>query len=224
MTSPPKKLKNWEELINDGQNYGDEGKDFTPFEKAIFESIKDQKILKIQDSFLFVKTGHDAENPDHPVQLAKMLATFEPLNIITSLIITHNRFNAEALKILVDSPILSDIDYLHLGSNKLGDEGAKIVASAPLFAKVHFLNLECNGIGPEGAKALATSKTLTEVTSLSMVDNRVGDEGALAIAQSDNLKNLTYLHLGGNRVKSEEAKQALRESPKLTQIKTLKVF
>ena len=76
MASPPKKLKNWEELINDGQNYGDEGKDFTPFEKAVFESIKDQKILKIQDSFLFVKTGHDAENPDHPVQLAKMLATF----------------------------------------------------------------------------------------------------------------------------------------------------
>jgi len=224
MTSPPKKLKNWEELINDGQNYGDEGKDFTPFEKAVFESIKDQKILKIQDSFLFVKTGHDAENPDHPVQLAKMLATFEPLNVITSLIITHNRFNAEALKILVDSPVLNNIDYLHLGSNDLGDEGAKIIAAAPLFAKVHTLNLECNGIGPEGAKALATSKTLTEVTSLSMVDNRVGDEGALAIAQSDNLKNLTYLHLGGNRVKSEETKRALRESPKLTQIKTLKVF
>jgi hypothetical protein len=224
MTSPQKKLKNWEELINDGQNYGDEGKGFSPFEKAVFESIKDKKILKLQDSFVFVKTGHDAESPDHPVQLATMLAAFEPLKIITSLIITHNRFNAEALKILVDSPILSDIDYLHLGSNELGDEGAKIVAEAPLFAKVHTLNLECNGIGPEGAKALATSKFLTEVTSLSLVDNRVGDEGAFAIAQSDNLKNLTYLHLGGNRVKSEEAKQALRESPKLTQIKTLKVF
>ena len=224
MASPPKKLTNWEELINDGQNYGDEGKDFSPFEKAIFESIKDQKVLKIQDSFLFVKTGHNAESPEHPVQLATMLAAFEPLKIITSLIITHNRFNAEALKILVESPMLSDIDYLHLGSNELGDEGAKIVAEAPLFAKVHTLNLECNGIGPEGAKALATSKTLTEVTSLSMVDNRVGDEGAFAIAQSENLKNLTYLHLGGNRVKSEEAKQALRESATLTQMKTLKVF
>ncbi len=224
MASPPKKLKNWEELINDGENYGDEGKDFSSFEKAVFESIKDQKVLKIQDSFLFVKTGHNAEDPDHPVVLAKMLAAFEPLNVITSIIITHNRFNAEALKILVASPIISNIDYLHLGSNNLGDEGAKIVAESPLFAKVHTLNLECNGIGAEGAKALANSKTLTEVTSLSMVDNRVGDEGALAIAQSDNLKNLTYLHLGGNRVKSEEAKQALRESPKLTQLKTLKVF
>jgi len=224
MTSPPKKLKNWEELINDGQNYGDVGKDFSPFEKAVFESIKDKKILKIQDSFVFVKTGHNAEDPDHPVHLAKMLAAFEPLKVITSLIITHNRFNAEALQILIDSPMLSDIDYLHLGSNQLGDEGAKIVAEAPLFAKVHTLNLECNGIGPEGAKALATSKTLTEVTSLSLVDNRVGDEGAFAIAQSENLKNLTYLHLGGNRVKSEEAKQALRESATLTQIKTLKVF
>ena len=224
MASPPKKLKNWEELINDGQNYGDEGNDFSPFEKAVFESIKDKKVLKIQDSFLFVKTGHNAEDPGHPVYLATMLAAFEPLKVITSLIITHNRFNAEALKILVDSPMLSNIDYLHLGSNVLGDEGAKIVAESPLFAKVHTLNLECNSIGPEGAKALATSKTLTEVTSLSMVDNQVGDEGALAIAQSENLKNLTYLHLGGNRVKSEEAKQALRESTTLTQIKTLKVF
>ncbi len=111
MASPSKKLKNWEELINDGQNYGDEGKDFSPFEKALFESVKDKKVLKIQDSFVFLKTGHNAEDPDHPVQLAHMLAVFEPLKIITSLIITHNRFNAEALKILVDSPILSDIDY-----------------------------------------------------------------------------------------------------------------
>jgi len=224
MSSPPKKKQNWEELINDGDNYGGEGQQFSPFEKAVFESIKDKKILKIQDSFVFMKTGHNADTPDHPVELARMLATFEPLKVITSIIITHNRFNAEALKILVDSPLLSNIDYLHLGSNELGDEGAKIVAGAPLFAKVHTLNLECNGIGPEGAKALANSSTLTEVTSLSMVDNKVGDEGALAIAQSDNLKNLTYLHLGGNRVKSEDAKQALRESPKLTQLKTLKVF
>ncbi|NIQ01888.1 MAG: hypothetical protein GWM98_17035, partial [Nitrospinaceae bacterium] len=89
---------------------------------------------------------------------------------------------------------------------------------------VHTLNLECNQIGPAGAKALATSKILTQVTSLSLVDNRVGDEGALAIAQSENLKNLTYLHLGGNRVKTEEAKQALRESPYLTQLEKLKVF
>ncbi len=224
MASPSKKIINWEALINDGENYGDEGKDFSPFEKAIFECVKEKKVLKIQDSFVFVKTGHNAESPDHPVVLAKMLAAFEPLSVITSIILTHNRFNAEALKILVESPILNNIDYLHLGSNALGDEGAKIVAETPLFAKVQTLNLECNGIGPEGAKALATSKTLTEVTSLSLVDNRVGDEGALAIAQSDNLRNLTYLHLGGNRVKSEEAKQALRESPTLTRLEKLKVF
>ena len=224
MASPPKKIKNWEELINDGENYGDEGKNFTPFQKAVFESIKDKKILKIQDSFVFMKTGHNAENPEHPVELARMLAGFEPLKAVTTLIITHNRLNAEALKILVESPMLNNIDYLHLGSNELGDEGAKIVAEAPLFAKVQTLNLECNGIGPEGAKALAQSKTLTEVTSLSMVDNRVGDEGAMAIAQSDNLKNLTYLHLGGNRVRSEEAKQAVRESPKLRRLEKLKVF
>jgi hypothetical protein len=65
---------------------------------------------------------------------------------------------------------------------------------------------------------------LTKVESLSLVDNRVGDEGALAIANSDNLGNLIYLHLGGNRVKSEEAKAALKNSPKLSRLEKLKVF
>lgn len=224
MTIRPKKFKNWEELINDGENYGDVKEQLAPMEKAVFEAIKDKKVLKVQDCFVFSKTGHNAEGENHPVELARLIAGFEYLKDVTSIIITHNRLNAEALRIIVGSSILNNIDYLHLGSNNLGDEGAKIIAESPLFAKVQFLNLECNGIGPAGAKALATSTVLTQVTSLSMVDNRVGDEGALAIAQSDNLCNLTYLHIGGNRVKSEEVKQALRESPKLTQLKTLKVF
>ena len=217
-------IKNWEELINDVENYGDPGASLAPMEKAVFESIKDKKVLKVQDSYVFSRTGHNAESENHPVELAELLAHFEHLKEVTSLIITHNRLTPEALRILVNSPILNNIDYLHLGSNALGDAGAKIVAESPLFAKVHTLNLECNGIGPAGAKALATSTVLTQVSTLSMVDNRVGDEGALAIAQSDNLSNLTYLHLGGNRVKSEDVKRALRESPKLTQLKTLKVF
>lgn len=224
MTARPKKFKNWEEIINDGENYGGVEEQLAPMEKAVFEAIKDKKVLKVQDSFVFSKTGHNADGENHPIELAELIANFEHLKEVTSLIITHNRINAEALQIMVNSPILNNIDYLHLGSNNLGDEGAKIIAESPLFAKVHTLNLECNGIGPEGAKALATSTVLTQVTTLSLVDNRIGDEGALAIAQSDNLRNLTYLHLGGNRVKSEDVKQALRESPKLTQLKTLKVF
>ncbi len=224
MSKPPNKIKNWEQLINDGENYGDEGANFTPVQKVIFECIKEKKILKIQDSYIFAKTGHNAENDDHPIELAKLVADLEPIQTVTSLIITHNRLTAEALKILVDSPYLGHIDYLHLGSNDLGDEGVKIIAECPKFKNVETLNLECNGIGPEGGKFLASSNLLTKVTSLSLVDNRLGDEGALAIANSDNLSNLTYLHLGGNRVKSEDAKQALRNSSKLTKLEKLKVF
>jgi len=222
-TQPKKKLKNWEELINDGENYGDKGTVYSPIEKTLFESIREKKVLKIQDSFGFGKVTN-VEDPNYPIELAKLIAGFKPLAEVTSLIITHNKLNAEAIRIITESPVLKDIDYLHLGSNVLGDEGATVVANAPLFTKVHTLNLECNGIGPEGAKALAASPYLASVTSLSMVDNKVGDEGALAIADSDTFANLTYLHLGGNRVKSEEAKQALRESKKLTQLEKLKVF
>ena len=217
-----KKAKGWEELVNDGENYGGDQIELSPMEKIIFENIQDKTVLKIQDRYVFSKTGK--VDDDHGRELAKLIAGFKCLDIITSLIITHNALGPEGVEILSQSSILTHIDYLHLGSNGLGDEGAKIVAQAKLFSQVKSLNLECNGIGAEGAKALANSPVLTQVSILNLVDNRVGDEGALAIANSDTLANLTYLHLGGNRVKSEEAKRALRESATLTQIKTLKVF
>lgn len=218
-----KKTKNWEELINDGENYGDAEVQFTPIEKIIFESIKDKKLLKIQDSYAFSKTGHE-KNSGHGKQLAELIANFEPLKEITSLILTHNDLGPEGIKVLVGSRVLPKVEYLHLGSNNLGNEGTKILAQSELFSQVKTLNLECNGITEEGIKALAASPWLTQLTSLNLVDNRIGDEGALAIANSDTLSNLTYLHLGGNRIKSEAVKTALRESKKLTKLETLKVF
>ena len=50
------KLKNWEELCNDGENYAGEGDNLSPKEKILFENIKDKKVLKIQDAYLFSKT------------------------------------------------------------------------------------------------------------------------------------------------------------------------
>ncbi|CCQ89445.1 hypothetical protein NITGR_1050008 [Nitrospina gracilis 3/211] len=223
MSTQPKKAKNWEELINDGENYAGRGAEFTPVQKALFECIRDKVVLKVQDHFVFTKLM-DTEDPGYPVELAKLIAGFEPLDKVTSLIITHNKMNAEAIRLITESRVLGKIEYLHLGSNALGDDGARVVAEAPMFSEVHTLNLECNGIGPEGAKALAASPHLTKVTSLSLVDNRVGEEGAYAFADSDTFSNLTYLHLGGNRIKSDEAKKALRESPKLSKIEKLKVF
>jgi len=216
------KVKNWEELVNDGGNYGGKGLDMSPWEKIVYENIKDKTILKIQDGYTFVKTGKLEE--DHGIKVAELIASFEHLNSVTTLIITHNELGPEGVRILSQSKVLSKIIYLHLGSNNLGDEGAKIVANSELFSDVKTLNLECNGITAEGAKALAQSPWLTQVESLNMVDNRVGEEGALAIANSDTFSNLTYLHLGGNRVKDPAVKAALRESPKLSKLQTLKVF
>ena len=216
------KTKNWEELCNDGENYGGEGKNLSPKEKILFESIKDKKVLKIQDAYLFSKTGKIEEG--HGPQLAEMIANFQFIKTISSVILTHNHLGAEGIKILAESQFLPKIKDLHLGSNNLGDEGAKIIAQAEVFSELVTLNLECNGITAEGAKALAQSSVLTKVEYLNLVDNRVGNEGALAIANSDNFSNLTYLHLGGNRVKSEETKAALKNSPKLSKLEKLKVF
>ncbi len=216
------KIKNWEQLVNDGGNYGGKGLDMSPWEKIVYENIKDKTILKIQDGYTFVKTGKLEEG--HGLKVAELIASFEPLNGVTTLIVTHNDLGPEGARILSQSKVFPQITYLHLGSNNLGDEGAKIIAEAKLFSEIKFLNLECNGITAEGAKALAESPWLRQIESLNMVDNRIGNEGALALANSDVFSNLTYLHLGGNRVKDPAVKAALRESPNLSKLETLKVF
>ena len=217
-----KKLKNWEELVNDGEQYGDPTSELTQEQKIIFENIKDQKVLKLQDAYAFIKRNEVTR--EHGINLAKLVADFEPLSSVHTIIITHNNLGPEGIKILAASSSLPKIDYLHLGSNNLGDEGVEALSFCDLFSEVKTLNLEQNGITERGAKALAASSALTKLTSLNLVDNRIGDQGALAIANSDTLSNLTYLHLGGNRIKSEETKTALRESKKLTQLKILKAF
>ena len=217
-----KQLKNWEELVNDGEQYGDPKSELTQNQKIVFENVKDKKVLKLQDAYAFVKKGEVTR--EHGIELAKLIANFELLKSIHTIIITHNNLGPEGIKILTTSTSLPKVKYLHLGSNSIGDEGVEAIADCDLFSEVQTLNLECNGITARGAKALATSPVLTRVTSLSLVDNRVGDEGALAIADSNNLSNLTYLHLGGNLVQSEETKKALHESRKLTRLEKLKVF
>ena len=219
---PAYTAKDWEKLVNDGTNYGDVGDEFTPKQRTLFECIKDKKVLKVQDAYAFSKQGKKEEN--HAVELAKLIANFEPIDKVKSFIITHNGLTPEALQILIDSDYVQDVEYLQLGSNELGDEGVKLIANTEKFRNVHTLNLECNGVGPEGAKALAASPYLNKIDYLSLVDNRVGEEGAYAIANADNLASLTYLHLGGNRIKSDEAKEAVRQSKKLVNMKTLKIF
>ncbi|NIQ02198.1 MAG: hypothetical protein GWM98_18865, partial [Nitrospinaceae bacterium] len=51
-----------------------------------------------------------------------------PMKSISSMIITHNHLGPEGVKILTESKIIPQVEYLHLGSNGLGDEGAKIIA------------------------------------------------------------------------------------------------
>ncbi len=60
------KLKNWEELVNDGEQYGDPTSKLTKDQKAIFENIKDQKILKLQDAYVFIKRDEVTKRTRHP--------------------------------------------------------------------------------------------------------------------------------------------------------------
>ena len=181
------KIKNWEELVNDGENYGK--MELSPVEKVLVESIKNRTILKIQDRFVFSKTG-EVER-EHGSNLARLMANFKPLQDIESLIVTHNDLGPESLSILSESPVLTKVNDLHLGSNQLGDEGAKILAESGQWRNLTYLNLECNGIGSDGAQALSKSPHLGKLTSLNLVDNRLGDEGVMAIVESGLVNQLT---------------------------------
>ena len=86
-----KKFKSWEELVNDGGQYGKTLEDLTPYQKIVYENIKDQKILKIQDAFAFIQGAEVTR--EHGIELAKLVAGFEPLRSIHTLIITHKFFH-----------------------------------------------------------------------------------------------------------------------------------
>ena len=105
--------KNWEELCNDGDNYAGEGKNLSPKEKILFENIKDKKVLKIQDAYLFSKTGKFEEN--HGRDLAEMIANFSFIKTISSMILTHNQLGPDGVKLLAESTYLPKIIDLHLG-------------------------------------------------------------------------------------------------------------
>ena len=112
-----KRIKNWEELVNDGEQYGDIKSDLTPNQKIVFENIKDQKILKLQDAYVFLKKAEVTRK--HGIELANLVASFELLKSIHTLIITHNNLGPEGAKIISTSNILPKVEYLHLGSNNI---------------------------------------------------------------------------------------------------------
>ena len=49
------KLKNWEELCNDGENYAGEGDNLSPKEKILFEISRTKKFLKFRTPTYFPK-------------------------------------------------------------------------------------------------------------------------------------------------------------------------
>ena len=100
-----KKLKNWEELVNDGEQYGNIKNELSPKQKIIFENIKDQKVLKLQDAYAFVK--RDEVTREHGINLARLIADFELLKSIHTIIITHNYYFTYAFAALASIPLFA---------------------------------------------------------------------------------------------------------------------
>lgn len=119
------------------------------------------------------------------------------------------RASAELGRALIDAPMASSLESVHLSLAALGPEGAVALARSPL-VRLERLNLHNNGVGDEGAMAIARSPHLGALRHLDLSGNQVTDEGALALARSETLEKLTWLELGGAEL-SDGARQALTD-------------
>lgn len=134
---------------------------------------------------------------------------------------------AEDVSRVAGSPLLREIDALHLGQDSWGDEtacgdaGAAALAASPHLVRLRSLELSDTGIGPQGVRALADAPWVENLDRLEFsgfdctTSNFIGDAGARALAESPRLTRLTSLSLITADV-ADRGAEALAASPYLS--------
>ena len=118
---------------------------------------------------------------------------------LSSLDLSENGLNSEALREVIGLPGLLNLERFDLGHNEIGNAGAAILANWSGAAHLRFLRLPGNRIGDDGARALARSAYLYQLTDLDVSDNPMHDPGAFELLNSPHLPRMTKLampHLG----------------------------
>jgi hypothetical protein len=104
---------------------------------------------------------------------------------IVELSLRGNELTADAVTLLVASPLFEGLGSLDLGpveaSNPIGDQGAEVIAGARASRSLRFLGLEDRAIGDRGAAALASSEHLVDLQRLSLRKNPVSARGAATL-------------------------------------------
>lgn len=113
------------------------------------------------------------------------------------------------LMMLLNSPLLANIEELDLNYNKLTDDGIQALAQSPVAAKLKTLELNANRFGSKGIAALANSPFLSGLRTLNVCNVKLGSDGVEALATSSCLQKITWLVIGDENEISDSDREKL---------------
>lgn len=156
-------------------------------------------------------TTLDVSDTRLPLDALRVLVNSPLLPNVTTLKLNGNRLTDETVAVLAESRLLPQLERLQLDSNLLGDAGALALRDWPRLPRLAHLSLRRNHIFAAGIQALANAPALRDLIALNLMGNIAGDVGAAALAACD-WKRLQALNLHFNGV-GDVGVRALARAP-----------
>jgi hypothetical protein len=123
---------------------------------------------------------------------------------------------------LVRHPFMAHVTTLQVGWDLTAFPSVDWLLDSPHATSIRDLDLGGTGIGDDEVAELAGWARAPQLRRLVLSGNGIGDDGAMALAASERLGALEELDLSGNDEIGPEAREALRASPGLTAVRTLR--
>jgi Ran GTPase-activating protein (RanGAP) involved in mRNA processing and transport len=204
-------------IIRGGDAEYESGKPSIDEKKEKFEKIISELVAEGQDHIDFSGRYIGLEE-------VTILAGLEIVKSFKHLTLSDNQVDNEALKILVESPNLKDIESLDLGINFLTDVGIKdwALLDGVRLEKLRILSLNDNRLGDDSVSSFLISSHATPIEILNLDYTQVGNGVCKAFAETSKLINLKEFHAERGYIDDEGIKQFL-EWEGLENLSTLKL-
>lgn len=142
----------------------------------------------------------------------------------TTLKLSGKYYSTDEITVLVRSPQLGPVRSLDLSDNQIGDSALKILVESEKLQNLEELNLGINFITAQGVQEWAASgnAALKNLKALFLSDNKLTDASLSDLVRSPNFPNLESLDVGWMEAGNETA-HALGESDAMPRLKKLQL-